>query len=214
MFEIPRIPLVSRKRYNKVEDELQQSRQRRAELETKYYALEFELTARKLGFRVDTETKVIKSKRQSFNAIYVKLMDLFDLHGAIFLETPMMALDRWTYKMVNGWKLVMGKRTYDGDIKLSKVRINVKTPECDKAVKIRNKSQSIGEFIEWLRDEKKVILASKMPIEDFEDEEIETLAPAYYNLDSLLAEFFGIDLNKIEKEKRELLEAVRKANAQ
>ncbi len=73
-------------------------------------------------------------------------------------------------------------------------------PECDKLVKIAPQSNVIGEFLDWLESEKEIILAI------YDDDE---LFPDNENKESLLAEFFEIDLNLIEKERQALLEHIR-----
>jgi hypothetical protein len=78
-----------------------------------------------------------------------------------------------------------------------------KIPEHKKLKKISGRSQVIGEFIDWLKYEKSVVLASW-------DKD------RYYlenrSITDFLAEFFEIDQNKIEAEKREMLDYIRKKN--
>lgn len=69
----------------------------------------------------------------------------------------------------------------------------VPTPECARLSDVRSKSQVCGAFLEWLEQEKGWHL------------------PAY-NMQQLLAEYFDIDLNKVETERRALLAALGKAN--
>lgn len=80
-------------------------------------------------------------------------------------------------------------------------------PECDKMLAVQNRSQDIGEFLEWLRGERGLILAQYD--EDHFDGEF--LMPVNIRIEDLLAEFFEIDLNKVEQEKRALLESIRAA---
>jgi len=77
---------------------------------------------------------------------------------------------------------------------------------------VKEKSQAIGEFIEWLRDTKSVVFA------EWVDEICESncrhkhearLVSAYVDIESWLAQFFDIDLDKVEKEKRAILKALR-----
>jgi hypothetical protein len=93
-------------------------------------------------------------------------------------------------------------------------------PECDKMHKVHEKSQAIGEFIEWLHDEKHIVFAKyhkhtencysedgrRMACGMWEG----TLYPEFVLINSALAEFFGIDLNKVEEEKRQILEEQRR----
>jgi hypothetical protein len=100
-----------------------------------------------------------------------------------------------------------------------------KYPELVKVERIKDKSQPVGEFLEWLTTERGIILAKyhehskdcHMGGED-EDEDIvytcgyeqSDLQHCYIGIEKLLAEFFNIDLDKVEKERRQLLEDVRK----
>jgi len=76
-----------------------------------------------------------------------------------------------------------------------------KTPECDKLLAIREKSQAIGEFLEWFQG--KYVIANYYP------EGSDNLQPDHIDIEKILAEFFWIDLNKTEDEKRAVLEYVR-----
>jgi len=72
-------------------------------------------------------------------------------------------------------------------------------PECEKLAAIAPQSQRIGDFIAWLREEKQIILGHY-------NREQEYMTPAQFNIEKLLAEFFEINLDMIEKEKQEILE--------
>lgn len=61
-------------------------------------------------------------------------------------------------------------------------------PEHDKLIKIADKSQAIGEFMSWLEDEKGFVISDTV---------------------DLLAEYFEIDLKKIEEEKNTMIEELR-----
>jgi hypothetical protein len=92
-----------------------------------------------------------------------------------------------------------------------------KYPECEKFQAVREQANQIGEFIDFLRYEKKYTLAKwyKLEDEDDDEEEIEQkLMPEFPDMEKLLAEYFDIDLKKLEEEKRVMLEECRKANAQ
>lgn len=77
-------------------------------------------------------------------------------------------------------------------------------PECEKMAAIREKSQGIGEFLDWL-SERGIILASYY--------EEAGLSPRHTNIEQLLAEYFNIDLNKVEKEKQAMLAELREKQA-
>lgn len=81
-------------------------------------------------------------------------------------------------------------------------------PEHEKMGKIADKSQAIGEFLEWATAERGLHLAE---YRTFEDADREVLTVVYTPVQELLAEFFGIDLTAIEREKRAMLDAMRAA---
>jgi hypothetical protein len=96
-------------------------------------------------------------------------------------------------------------------------------PECEKLSQVAPISQKIGEFVDWLRDEKKISLAVR---HDHTAECDSTtgrrqsydcgfqegdLFYAHADMTRLLAEFFNIDLNKVEEERRAILESLRRA---
>lgn len=86
-------------------------------------------------------------------------------------------------------------------------------PEHEKLQAIRDKSEAIGDFIEWLRNIKKFTLAKWYKMTDDEDGE-DRLMPEFPSIEKLLAEYFNIDLNKLAAEKMAMLEECRKANSQ
>lgn len=95
----------------------------------------------------------------------------------------------------------------------------VETPELDKASKIVGESQRIGEFIDWVKDTKHIWLCQYITCTEVREHifkpgtyyevEVTELVPIKISTESLLAEFFDINLDKIEAEKRALLEQVR-----
>lgn len=125
-------------------------------------------------------------------------------------------------------------------------------PEHEKMSKIVDKSQAIGEFLDWLQQEKGAVVHHWVS-NDYEEKcpgssifhfcvdgkrahgvGGELIATAVSctrckgtgkvtehfegwmdvgNTSDLLAEFFGIDLKKIEQEKRAMLDSIREANA-
>jgi hypothetical protein len=97
-------------------------------------------------------------------------------------------------------------------------------PELEKMRKVQQKSQLIGEFLDWLNYEKKVQLGrfhehtedcydgwdeddDDIRICGMGEGELMLLNTSYENL---LAEFFDIDLKKVDKERRALLDEIRK----
>lgn len=96
--------------------------------------------------------------------------------------------------------------------------MSTKYPEHEKLQAVVDKSQAIGTFIEWLQDVKKLHLAKWTDIEheDIVTDEIhivQELCLEPLDINKTLAEYFEIDLNKLEQEKRDMLEELRKANA-
>jgi sulfite reductase alpha subunit-like flavoprotein len=79
-----------------------------------------------------------------------------------------------------------------------------KYPEHDKLHEVKDKSQAIGEFLEWLGNEKRGVVCQ---YEDDSDYPV----PMPHNILQMLAEYFEIDLDKIEEEKQQMLEEMRKA---
>lgn len=76
-------------------------------------------------------------------------------------------------------------------------------PECEKLQKVSSQSNTIGEFLEWLSYEKNLSLCEL-------DEERDYYHLYHYQIEQLLAEFFEIDLNKVEQERRQILEDLQK----
>lgn len=77
-------------------------------------------------------------------------------------------------------------------------------PEHMKLQKVGDHSQKIGEFVEWLGSEKRITLV-------IWDEADQMFIPQYTGIQELLAEFFEIDLKKLEEEKRAMLASAQQA---
>jgi hypothetical protein len=84
----------------------------------------------------------------------------------------------------------------------------MKYPEHEKLEIIQAQSQVIGEFLEWLTGTRELILAH-YPILESNGKASAHLFPAPIKQAKLIAEFFGIDLTKLEKEKRAMLDILR-----
>ncbi len=69
-------------------------------------------------------------------------------------------------------------------------------PEHEKLMRVSEKSQAVGEFLEWLRNEKQVLLMKY-------NDHLEDYFMYPMGINDLLAQFFNIDQNKLEEEKRE-----------
>ena len=80
-------------------------------------------------------------------------------------------------------------------------------PECEKMTAVKDRSQMIGEFLEWLEWEKNWEICERQS----GDREYghEQLVPVSFSTEKLLAEFFDIDLSKVEKEKIQMLNELR-----
>ena len=83
-------------------------------------------------------------------------------------------------------------------------RDEVYYPECTKLHAVRERSQVCGEFITWLRDELNIELCEQI-------DEYPHYRRTLRSLESLFAEFFKIDLDKVEQEKRAMLAKLSKA---
>lgn len=83
-------------------------------------------------------------------------------------------------------------------------------PECEKMAAVKDRSQVIGEFLDWLLNEKEFVIAHYDPYES--DHGGETLVCDQKDIEIWLAEFFNIDLDKIEKERCQILDEIRRKN--
>lgn len=97
----------------------------------------------------------------------------------------------------------------------------VEYPEHEKLHKVNDKSQTIGEFVEWMRDSKQAYFATEHEhTESCEDDDGDLqcdlkeseLIPVRTPITKLLAEFFQIDLDKIDIEKESMLQSIRMVN--
>lgn len=75
----------------------------------------------------------------------------------------------------------------------------MKYPEHEKQSKIIDKSQVVGEFLEWLEQEGMFVGEWSTDI-------------TYYYTNKLLARYFDINLDKIDDEKRQMIEELREMN--
>lgn len=78
-------------------------------------------------------------------------------------------------------------------------------PECEKMAAVQDKSQTIGEFLDWL--------GTKYTLAEYDEYDEDELFPVSINIQKLLAEYFEIDLDKVEEEKNDILNEMRKLNA-
>lgn len=92
-------------------------------------------------------------------------------------------------------------------------------PEHEKLKLVSEKSQACGEFLEWLNSTCGLVLCRETSeverdeMEEYGEGVRESYAPARITTNNLLAEFYGINQQKLEKEKEAMLAELRKANA-
>lgn len=75
-----------------------------------------------------------------------------------------------------------------------------KYPELEKLGKVQDQRQAVEEFLDWLYAARGVFLAR------YDGEELKYYS---YSTESLVAEFFELDLKKIDLERRAMLKAIR-----
>ncbi|MHA1952485.1 MAG: hypothetical protein ACW96U_00875 [Candidatus Heimdallarchaeaceae archaeon] len=82
-------------------------------------------------------------------------------------------------------------------------------PECEKLKDAQDQSQTIGEFLEWL-EYRGVVLCVHCNTNsqffynpDLTDED--GFEPVQKNREDILAQYFDIDLNKVEQERQQIL---------
>jgi hypothetical protein len=80
------------------------------------------------------------------------------------------------------------------------------TKELDKMLAVKDESQSIGNFIDWLHNEGYGICEYE------EARDMGEWFQTHRTIEQLLADYFDIDLDKIEKERTAVLEFVRHTN--
>ncbi len=78
-------------------------------------------------------------------------------------------------------------------------------PECDKMIGVQDQSDTLTSFVDWLNENGYTICT----LEKTDGYPREQYIPHRETYEKLFAEYFNIDLNKVEKERRALLEAIR-----
>lgn len=79
-------------------------------------------------------------------------------------------------------------------------------PEHEKLEAIKDESQAIGAFLDWLQNERQPTL-QLCAVTNHTDHPFQ---PIYFGIQELLAEYFDINLKKIEAEKNKMLKEIRK----
>lgn len=80
-------------------------------------------------------------------------------------------------------------------------------PNLDRADEVHERSQAIGDFLSWLTDNHKIILAERSRATN----RLNAVVPTDLQVNQWLAEFYGIDHVEMERERQALLEWVRAA---
>lgn len=80
-------------------------------------------------------------------------------------------------------------------------------PECERLAAVSEESNKIGDFLEWLQN--------KVTFCEWDDshERYEKHKYDYTSINGILADYFNIDLDKVEKERRALLEWLREVQS-
>ena len=81
-------------------------------------------------------------------------------------------------------------------------------PEHDKLQVVKDRSQAIGAFLDWLTGEKGYTLAIWGEDNEYKEERLFPRSPV---TNDLLAEYFDIDQDLLEAEKQHMLDALREA---
>jgi hypothetical protein len=76
-------------------------------------------------------------------------------------------------------------------------------PEVEKMSEVTGDSQTIGAFLDWLRNERGLAICEA-------DEDTGYYYPYRATIEELLAEYFNIDLDRAEQEKRAILRRLRR----
>lgn len=86
----------------------------------------------------------------------------------------------------------------------------IKTPTLDRMMEVKDQSQEIGSFLDWLSSEKKITLCEDRGQTCMMYHGKATYhSPIMTSFEELLAEYFEIDLKEADKEKRGLLASLR-----
>jgi hypothetical protein len=75
---------------------------------------------------------------------------------------------------------------------------SVQYPEHQKMKAVKEQSQTIGEFLDWLFSKGTVLAHYQGRLDE--------LMPRNMNIENLLATYFEIDLDKIEEEKQQMID--------
>ena len=86
-------------------------------------------------------------------------------------------------------------------------------PEHEKMKANKGASQCIGAFLDWLQNEKRYTICEYLDSEEIDERGYDDVEEGYLSIpksiEEFLADYFDIDLKKIEKEKRAMLDELR-----
>jgi len=90
-------------------------------------------------------------------------------------------------------------------------------PECEKMQKVKEKSQELGFFLEWLQNKYTLCEYQNQVTHEYKDEDgndWDTYTPESYfpsrdSINNILANYFNIDLNKVAEEQAQILKELR-----
>jgi len=85
------------------------------------------------------------------------------------------------------------------------------TSELDKMHAVKDRSQAIGEFLDWLEQDG-IMLCKWHERNDEDESDYSGYMNVHESIEKMLARYFEIDLNKVEEEKRKILDELRKQN--
>ena len=84
-------------------------------------------------------------------------------------------------------------------------------PEHEKLQEVVETSQAIGDFLDWLSSVKQIRFAKWVKDKTESGTEFEVFVQQNMQITDWTAEYFGIDLKKLEQEKLAMLEELREA---
>lgn len=96
-------------------------------------------------------------------------------------------------------------RSREGSHEVTVSRV-VETTACEKLASAASESQAIGAFLDWIQNERDEPLSLCLV------DKYDRFYQASVSINSLLAEYFEIDLNAVERERRALLSALQESH--
>jgi hypothetical protein len=85
-------------------------------------------------------------------------------------------------------------------------------PEHERLKAVSKESNAIGQFLDWLAGKYTIGKWEELECPCGSGDEVEQLMPARPPIEKLLAEYFEINLDILEKEKQAMLASIRAAN--